>query len=90
MNALSALLQHYRGSCEGGPIPGRPRFTVTVALGNVASDRLVRDAGAVLAGQAPDFNEYETSLVPWQEPFLREWLRELDAGLAPTRPHPRG
>lgn len=69
---------------------GIVRFTATVALGNLASERLIRHAGGVLAGQAPDSREYEISLVPWQEPFLVEWLRELDAGLAPARPHPRG
>ena len=69
---------------------GIVRFTATVALGNLASERLVRNAGGVLIGQAPDSREYEISLVPWQEPFLVEWLRELDAGLAPARPDPRG
>jgi RimJ/RimL family protein N-acetyltransferase len=68
---------------------GIVRFTATVALGNLASERLIRTAGGVLAGQAPGSREYEISLVPWQEPFLVEWLGELDAGLAPARPDPR-
>jgi RimJ/RimL family protein N-acetyltransferase len=69
---------------------GIVRFTATVALGNVASERLVRNAGGVLICQAPDSHEYEISLVPWQEPFLIEWLRELDAGLTPVRPDSHG
>jgi L-amino acid N-acyltransferase YncA len=61
---------------------GIVRFTATVGLGNLASDRLIRAAGGVLVSQEPDSREYEISLVPWQEPFLLGWLRELDTGLA--------
>jgi RimJ/RimL family protein N-acetyltransferase len=69
---------------------GIVRFTATVALGNLVSERLIRNAGGALTCQAPDSREYEISLAPWQEPFLLEWLRELDAVLAPARPAPRG
>ena len=58
------------------------RFTATVGLGNVASERLIRNAGGVLTSRGPSYCEYEISLVPWQEPHLLGWLRELDMGLA--------
>lgn len=67
---------------------GIVRFTATVGPGNVASERLVRNAGGVLTSQAREAREYEISLVPWQEPFLLGWLRELDRGLAAVWPDP--
>jgi RimJ/RimL family protein N-acetyltransferase len=61
-------------------------FTATVALGNRAADRMIRNVGGVLVGQGPDCCEYEICLAPWQEPFLLEWLRELDHGLPAAGP----
>jgi len=59
---------------------GIVRFTATVAADNIASIKMVRNAGGVLIASERAVLEYEIWLVPWRDEHLAGWMRELDNG----------
>ena len=59
---------------------GVARFTATVAADNIASIKMVRNAGGVLIGSERAVLEYEIWLVPWRDEHLAGWMRALDNG----------
>jgi RimJ/RimL family protein N-acetyltransferase len=61
---------------------GVARLTGTVAAGNIASGKMVRNAGGVLISSTRAVHEYEIRLVPWGEEHLAGWMRQLDNGIA--------
>jgi RimJ/RimL family protein N-acetyltransferase len=58
---------------------GVARFTATVAADNIASIKMVRNAGGVLIASERAVLEYEIWLVPWRDEQLAGWMRELDS-----------
>jgi RimJ/RimL family protein N-acetyltransferase len=61
---------------------GVARFTAAVAADNIASSKLVRNAGGVLISSQRAVHEYEIRLMPWGDEHLGGWMRQLDNGIA--------
>ena len=61
---------------------GVARFTAAVAADNIASSKMVRNAGGVLISSERAVHEYEIRLVPWGDEQLAGWMRQLDNGIA--------
>jgi RimJ/RimL family protein N-acetyltransferase len=61
---------------------GVARFTAAVAADNIASSKMVRNAGGVLISSERAVHEYEIRLVPWGDEQLAGWMRQLDNSIA--------
>ena len=61
---------------------GVARLTGAVAADNIASCKMVRNAGGVLISSERAVREYEIRLVPWGDEQLAGWMRQLDNGIA--------
>jgi RimJ/RimL family protein N-acetyltransferase len=61
---------------------GVARFTGAVAADNIASSKMVRNAGGVVISSRRGVCEYEIRLVPWGDEELAGWMRQLDNGVA--------